>query len=62
MHYVITILHCFFLHTSDAEEPHHLPFALQLLDSPELRPKPEQRFAIESVYRGKEIFVWYLWE
>ena len=30
-------------------------YALQRLDSPELRPIPEQRPAIESVYRGKDV-------
>ena len=52
-----------FSRTSDAEDPDHcLLYALQQLDSPELRPKPEQWFTIESVYRGKDVFGWYLQE
>ena len=35
-----------------------LSYALQWLGTPELQLKTEQRSAIESVYRGKDIFVW----
>ena len=49
--------------SSDAEDQDRcLLYALQWLDNPELRPKPEQRSAIESVYRGKDVFGWYLRE
>ena len=44
---------------SDAEDlDRSLSFALQWLVSPELTLKPEQQSAIESVYRGKDVFVW----
>ena len=47
----------------DEEDPDcYFLYALQRLDSPELRPKPEQRSTIESVYREKDVFVWYLCE
>ena len=53
-----------FPHTSsDAEDLDHcLLYALQRLDSSEVRHKPtcKQRFEIESVYRGDNMFVWYL--
>ena len=57
---VITTLQCLFSHTSsDVEDPDHCPsYALHQLDSPELRPKPKQRYAIESVYRGEDAFGW----
>ena len=56
---IITILQCFFSHTSsDAEDPDHcLSYALQRLDSHELRSKPEQRSSIESVYREGRLWV-----
>ena len=35
-----------------------LSYALKRLGTPELQLKAEQRSAIESVYRGKDVFVW----
>ena len=54
----------FFLHTSSNAEDLDccLLYALKWVNSPELIPNPEQQSAIESVYRGKDIFVWYLQE
>ena len=44
---------------SVAEELHRcLSYALKRLGTPELQLKAEQRSAIESVYRGKDVFVW----
>ena len=58
---VMTILQYFSHTSSDAEDLDRcLSYALQRLDSPEMRPKPEQQSAIESAHRGKDVFGWYL--
>ena len=35
-----------------------LQYALLQLGTPSIAPKPEQRKAIHSIYRGRDVFVW----
>ena len=35
-----------------------LQYALLQLGTPSITPKPEQRKAIHSIYRGRDVFVW----
>ena len=35
-----------------------LSYALERVGAPEMKPKPEPVLAIQSVYDGKDVFVW----